>query len=326
MTSPENNLPQNSADTSEFTPPIDELQGIQDPEFYAFMQKVIPEIQFTEEGEVDEKPTIRAVTGHLYQPETPEEFKVTDNLVADIRTKWEKLSYAGLYEVEKRGFHGRITDRDSIINGYTYLFAEKRIRQEAKKSRLSVRFSEAMKKSSDLWGENNRASAYKGASSYAEEREAQKESSDNREVIGTPIGERRYCWGDRKDLPLEEKLTAISLEVVQDMVEKANYSDARYAAFRRTKIDYRVYKIDEVVGNVIEYIRLANNKELSKMGEEEVRGGEFLLGLRIIEGYLRSNEGKISNLNELYKRVEELVEKNPHQFGLRQNSGVSEEE
>lgn len=294
-----------------------ELSGIQDLDFYLFMKKVQDSIEYLSDGSVDERPTIKKIISHLYGANDPE-YEVTTNLINDARQKFENLNYADLYKYKKRGTLGRSTDKESIINGFTYLFAEKRIRQEKKKSRMRVSVSAGLKKGAELWGDNPRSERYRKISIMEINKEAEKASSDVREVIRVPKGQNKYYWGNESGKTLEEKLEALDQSALEAIYKKAYYQDAVDHGYRRSEIKFQRYKIDQEVGRVIEYIRLANDKKLNLLNQDKVRGINFLKGVQVSIGYIETSGGRVNNLGELYKRVVEKVREDPRIFGIEE--------
>ena len=317
MTSPENNLAQNPQELEENVTSVNEFDGIADERFKEFITGVASELPYDSEGRVMEGESIRRFAPKIYRVKDRPASIIGYQRLQSLRSRLGRLDGLGLYKKIRIKNQNILTDRDSMLNGLSYLFAERKLNQgQGKRIKIKTILSTA----ADLWGENPRAQLFKQVVkdkfNLDDEDSESGQTEQNAKLIAT-----KYLWGDSEEgIPLSDKLDAIGAGEIKAMFAKANYEEGVDNDFKRSNVKYSAYKIDQQVGDVIEYIRLARLKRLDLFQQDVPRRNTyFLAGLKLIKGYLEAEdiEPKIVNLKDLYERVLLIVNKNPNSFGLK---------
>lgn len=316
MTTPENTFTPQAQDLEENAVANNEFDGIADEKFRSFIESAVVNFPYDSEGRVLEGESIRRFAPEIYKAHSHSIALVGYQRLASMRSRMGRLEGLGLYKKIRIANKNVFTDRDSMINGLSYLYAEKKLNHGQGKR---IKTKTILATVADLWGENPRAQLVK---KVVEE----KFSSDDDSNVNGHVEQNariimaRYLWGDEKDVPLSEKLGAIGRGEIKAMLKKANYEEGVDNDFKRSNVKYSAYRIDQQVGDIIEYIRLASLKRLDLFQQDiPRRNTNFLEGLRWVDRYLQaeSDNPKIANLRDLYERVLLIVNRNPSFYGLK---------
>lgn len=316
MTTPENTFSPQPQDLEENATPNNEFEGIADEKFRSFIESAVVNFPYDSEGRVFEGESIRRFAPEIYKAHNLPISFVGYQRLASMRSRMSRLEGVGLYKKIRIANKSVFTDRDSMINGLSYLFAERKLNHGQGKR---IKTKTILAAVADLWGENPRAQLVK---KVVEEKFSSDDESDASGQIdqNAKLNVTKYLWGDEKDIPLSEKLETIRQDEIKTMLKKANYEEGVDNDFKRSNVKYSAYKIDQQVGDIIEYIRLASLKRLDLFQQDIPRRNTYFLeGLRWVGRYLQaeSDNPKIKNLKDLYERVLLIVNRNPSSYGLQ---------